>query len=67
MPGDASPAAGQQRTMMHLDFQALRGLEAAVDEAVALGATSAAFQPQANVRVLLDPVGHPFCLCLEAD
>ena len=52
--------------MMHLDFQ-VGDLEAAVDDAVALGATLAAFQPQANVRVLLDPVGHPFCLCLEAD
>ena len=60
------PVDGQQRPMMHLDFQ-VGDLEAAVDEAVALGATVAAFQPQANVRVLLDPAGHPFCLCLEAD
>ncbi|WP_268240576.1 hypothetical protein [Streptomyces camponoticapitis] len=22
-------------------------------------------QPQENVRVLLDPAGHPFCLCLD--
>lgn len=30
--------------------------------AVELGATVAGYQPQANVRVLHDPVGHPFCL-----
>lgn len=34
-------------------------------EAVALGATVAEFQPQANVRVMFDPAGHPFCLCLD--
>ncbi|MFZ3566518.1 hypothetical protein ACOKM5_06045 [Streptomyces sp. BH097] len=22
-------------------------------------------QPQENVRVLLDPAGHPFCLCFD--
>ena len=60
------PVDGQQRTMMHLDFQ-VGDLEAAVDDAVALGATLAEFQPQAHVRVLLDPAGHPFCLCLETD
>lgn len=25
----------------------------------------ARFQPQENVRTLLDPAGHPFCLCLD--
>ena len=60
------PVDGQQRTMMHLDFQ-VGDLEAAVDDAVALGATLAAFQPQDNVRVMLDPAGHPFCLCVETD
>ena len=34
----------------------------AVAHAVELGATIAESQPQANVRVLLDPDGHPFCL-----
>ena len=32
---------------------------------VALGATLAEHQPQEHVRVLLDPVGHPFCLCRD--
>jgi hypothetical protein len=42
-------------------------LEAAVAEALALGATMAKAQPQENVRVLFDPAGHPFYLCLEDD
>jgi hypothetical protein len=29
---------------------------------VELGARVAEFQPQDEVRVLLDPAGHPFCL-----
>ena len=32
--------------------------------ALDLGAEGAGFQPQASVRVLLDPAGHPFCLYL---
>src|SRR4051812_15719743 len=60
------PADGQQRTMMHFDFQ-VGHLESAVADAVALGATLASEQPQENVRVLLDPAGHPFCLCQEQD
>jgi hypothetical protein len=58
------PASGEQRTMMHLDIE-VGELEAAVADAVALGARVADFQPQGNVRVLLDPAGHPFCLCLD--
>ena len=33
--------------------------------AVELGAQEAAFQPQDEVRVLLDPAGHPFCLYVD--
>jgi catechol 2,3-dioxygenase-like lactoylglutathione lyase family enzyme len=58
------PAPGDQRPMMHLDFQ-VGDLEDAVAEAVALGATLAENQPQENVRVLFDPAGHPFCLCRD--
>jgi predicted enzyme related to lactoylglutathione lyase len=58
------PADGKQRPMMHFDFQ-VGDLDSAVAEAVALGATVAAHQPQENVRVLLDPAGHPFCLCRD--
>lgn len=58
------PVDGQQRPMMHFDFQ-VADLDSAVAEAVALGASLAAEQPQDNVRVLLDPAGHPFCLCRD--
>ena len=50
--------------MMHFDFQ-VADLDAAVTEAVRLGATVAEHQPQEHVRVMLDPAGHPFCLCLD--
>ena len=60
------PVDGQQRTMMHFDFQ-VGDLDDAVADAVALGARLADDQPQEHVRVLLDPAGHPFCLCYDAD
>jgi predicted enzyme related to lactoylglutathione lyase len=55
---------GEQRPMMHLDFQ-VEDLDSAVEEAVALGASLATSQPHESVRVLLDPDGHPFCLCRD--
>jgi hypothetical protein len=58
------PVDGSQRTMMHFDFQ-VGDLESSVAEALELGATLAESQPQDNVRVLLDPAGHPFCLVLD--
>lgn len=59
------PAAeGNQRMMMHLDI-AVDDVAAAVADALELGATLAEFQPQEDVRVLLDPAGHPFCLYLD--
>ena len=53
--------AGTQQMMVHLDFE-VSDLAASVDHAVELGAQLAEHQPQQHVRVLLDPVGHPFCL-----
>jgi catechol 2,3-dioxygenase-like lactoylglutathione lyase family enzyme len=50
-----------QQMMMHLDFQ-VSDLETAVAHALELGAEEAEYQPQSDVRVLLDPAGHPFCL-----
>jgi hypothetical protein len=47
--------------MMHLDFEVV-DLAAAVAHARELGAEEATVQPQENVRVLLHPAGHPFCL-----
>src|SRR5262245_12683153 len=56
------PAAdGQPLMMSHLDFE-VSDLAAAVEHALELGAVLAEFQPQDNVRVMLDPAGHPFCL-----
>lgn len=45
----------------HLDIK-VDDLDAASAHAVAGGATGADFQPQDDVRVHLDPAGHPFCL-----
>jgi catechol 2,3-dioxygenase-like lactoylglutathione lyase family enzyme len=58
------PAPGAQRTMIHLDIE-VADLGAAVADAQALGARLAEFQPQDHVRVMLDPAGHPFCLCRD--
>ena len=55
---------GDQQMMMHLEI-AVDDLEASVAHAVAQGATLAGFQPQEDVRVCLDPAGHPFCLFLH--
>ncbi|MGP3957816.1 VOC family protein [Nonomuraea sp. 3N208] len=52
---------GEQTASQHLDI-AVDDLDAAVEWAVGCGAVLAEFQPQDDVRVLLDPDGHPFCL-----
>lgn len=52
---------GDPRMMMHLDIE-VDDLDAAVARAVEAGATVAEYQPQRDVRVCLDPAGHPFCL-----
>ena len=51
----------RQQMMLHLDI-AVDDLEEAGRHAVAAGAVLADFQPQPDVRVYLDPAGHPFCL-----
>ncbi len=45
-----------------LDAPDARALEAAGALVVAAGAVLADYQPQDDVRVYLDPAGHPFCL-----
>jgi predicted enzyme related to lactoylglutathione lyase len=50
-----------QQMQLHLDLQ-VDDLEAASEHATRSGATLADVQPQDDVRVFLDPVGHPFCL-----
>lgn len=57
--------AGDPHMMLHLDIGAVR-LDKAVAAAQELGATLAQFQPQEDVRVLIDPAGHPFCLYEDA-
>ncbi len=59
------PAEGRQQMMLHLDV-GVEELEVAVADAIELGATLADHQPQDDVRVMLDPAGHPFCLYLDA-
>jgi len=55
--------AGQQNITQHLDI-AVTDLDVSVAWALEQGATLAEYQPQDDVRVLLDPAGHPFCLYL---
>jgi len=55
---------GEPQMSMHLDIE-VDDLEEAVAHAVGLGAELAPFQPQEDVRVLLDPAGHPFCVYLD--
>ena len=52
--------------MVHLAIR-VDDLDGAVEHAVAAGAVLAEHQPQDDVRVCLDPVGHPFCLWLSGE
>ncbi len=56
-------APGTQQQMAHLDI-AVNDLEKAVGQAIRCGAAVADAQFSDNWRVMFDPVGHPFCLCL---
>ncbi len=50
-----------QQKMMHLEVL-VADLQSAVAHAVACGGTVAAYQPPEDLRVVLDPAGHPLCL-----
>jgi predicted enzyme related to lactoylglutathione lyase len=56
---------GAQDKMLHFEIAA-EDVDAAVSSAVAAGATVATPQPEGRdphqLRVMLDPAGHPFCL-----
>lgn len=52
-----------QRTSVHLDIR-VGELDAAARHAEKAGAVLAEHQPNDDVRVFLDPAGHPFCLFL---
>ncbi|NHN55558.1 VOC family protein [Calidifontibacter sp. DB0510] len=61
------PSEGGAPSMqLHLDV-GVTDLEGSVADAIALGARQAAYQPQEDVRVMLDPEGHPFCLYLDTE
>ena len=64
-PGYRAPVwperPGGQDKMLHFEIE-VDDLDAAVAFAVAAGARVAEYQPQPQVRVMLDPAGHPFCL-----
>ena len=58
---------GKQQKQMHFNFQTA-DLQASVEEAIRLGATKAAEQYGGDHFVtLLDPDGHPFCLCRRSN
>ncbi len=52
---------GDQQMQLHLEIE-VDDLAAASAHAEACGAPAAASQPQEDVRVHVDPAGHPFCL-----
>lgn len=56
---------GQQQKQVHFDFLVPNVAEA-VTHAESLGATKAATQfGGEHFTTMLDPAGHPFCLCAE--
>jgi predicted enzyme related to lactoylglutathione lyase len=55
--------ATKQQKQMHMDFQ-VDDLPSAVEHAIRLGATKAVAQYGGqHFMTMIDPVGHPFCLC----
>ena len=56
---------GPRGQQLHLDF-GVGDLVEGERHALAVGARLAEVQPGESFRVFLDPVGHPFCLVLEA-
>ena len=64
MPPTWPEEPGAQRKMIHLDIK-VEDLEAAAAFALACGARCAEDQGRDDLRVMVDPAGHPFCLCLS--
>jgi predicted enzyme related to lactoylglutathione lyase len=68
VPGYSAPGWPQESApkRFHLDFY-VDDLTKAEEQALALGATKPAEQPNPDRwRVLLDPAGHPFDVCLRS-
>jgi catechol 2,3-dioxygenase-like lactoylglutathione lyase family enzyme len=59
---------GAQHKMLHFEIQ-VEDMDAALAHAIASGARVAPHQPPdrdpSQLRVMLDPAGHPFCLCTD--
>lgn len=57
---------GRQQKQMHFDFQ-VESVPEAVEKAESLGAVKAAaqFGGGEGFITMLDPAGHPFCLCRQ--
>jgi len=58
--------AGRPPIQLHLDVR-VTDLAGAVSHAEECGATVHPHQPQEDVRVMVDPAGHVFCLWLDAE
>lgn len=68
VPGYSAPGWPQETApkRYHLDFY-VDDLDKAQEQALALGATKPSDQPNADRwRVLLDPAGHPFDICIRS-
>ena len=65
-PGYQPPAWPDRSSsmQMHLDFL-VDDPDVAESRVLAAGATKFDLQPGDHFRVYADPVGHPFCLCIE--
>lgn len=56
----------RQQKMLHMDF-IVENLDTATKHALECGAKLAPTQFLEDVRVLIDPAGHPFCLFTDPD
>jgi catechol 2,3-dioxygenase-like lactoylglutathione lyase family enzyme len=54
--------SGKPQQMTHLDFH-VEDIEKGVAHALSCGATLSPIQLADSWRVMLDPAGHPFCIC----
>jgi hypothetical protein len=57
---------GESLMMSHLDLE-VDDLEQATAYAVEVRVRVASCQPQEDMRVVLDPASHPFCLCVDSE
>jgi catechol 2,3-dioxygenase-like lactoylglutathione lyase family enzyme len=63
--GYRPPAWPDNAKQFHLDFY-VDDLDTGEARCLELGAAKPDFQPGETWRVLTDPAGHPFCICLRS-